>query len=129
VFQIFSLFNSLFFHMFQIFSLFSSICSISFHNFFCIFHIISLFILLFFRIFHIFSLFNLERKFKCLTCYDFFNDGLIHIVIFSLLILTAICILQYSDEWFVCIAVTGRRFNLFFITSRIEYPLHRHAYE
>ena len=36
--------------------------------------------------------------------------------------LTPICIssnVQYNDEWFVCIVVTGRRDNLFLITSRI----------
>ena len=36
--------------------------------------------------------------------------------------LTPICIskkVPYSDEWFVCIVVTGRRNNLFLITSRI----------
>jgi hypothetical protein len=36
--------------------------------------------------------------------------------------LTPICIssnVQYNDEWFVCIVVTGRRDNPFLITSRI----------
>ena len=72
---------------------------------------------------------SLECKFKSRTYYDFFYDGLIHIVIFSLLILTAICILQYSDECVVYIVVADRRFDLFLITSRIDYPLHWHAYE
>jgi hypothetical protein len=45
IFEIFSLFNLLFFHNFHIFSLFNLL-------FFCIFHIFSLFKLLFFRIFH-----------------------------------------------------------------------------
>jgi hypothetical protein len=44
-----------------------------------------------------------------------FYDGLIHIVIFSMLILTTICILQYTDESCVCIVVKGRRFNNYFM--------------
>ena len=53
-----------------------------------------------------------------------FSDGLMHIVIFSMLILTAICVLQYTDECFVCIVVKGRRFNNYFM-YRIPTPLAR----